>query len=148
MDEFFPFLGLWAWWVAAGVLLVLELLSPGIFFIWLGIAAGLTGLIDSIVDLPWQAELLIFAVLSVVTVLAGRRFYRGPGTEPEDNPYLNRRQLGYVGRTFTLKQPIVDGRGKLSIEDTLWQIEGPDMPAGAHVRVTAASGMTLKVEAV
>jgi hypothetical protein len=147
METLFPFLGHWAWWVAAGVLLVLELLSPGIFFIWLGIAAALTGLIDTVVDMPWQAELLVFAALSVVAVLAGRRFYRGPGTEPEDNPFLNRRQQGYVGRTFTLKQPIVDGRGKLTIEDTLWEIEGKDMPAGTHVRVISASGMTLKVEA-
>lgn len=146
MDQLFPFLGHWAWWVAAGVLLLLELLSPGVFFIWLGIAAALTGLLDSIVDLPWEAEFLLFAALSVVAVLIGRRFYRGPAAEPEDNPFLNRRQLGYVGRRFTLQTPIVDGRGKLAIEGTIWEIEGSDAPAGSHVKVTAVHGMRLKVK--
>ena len=134
MNQLFPFLGTWAWWVAAGLLLLLELLSPGIFFIWLAIAAALTGLLETFFDLPWQAEFLAFAALSVVSVLVGRRFYRGPGSVPEDNPHLNRRQQGYVGRTFSLDQPIVDGRGKLTIEGTMWKVEGPDMPAGSHVK--------------
>jgi membrane protein implicated in regulation of membrane protease activity len=65
---------------------------------------------------------------------------------PEDNPFLNRRQLGYVGRTFTLKDPIVDGRGKLAIEDTVWEIEGPDLAAGRRIKVTAVRNMSLIVE--
>jgi inner membrane protein len=97
-------------------------------------------------DLPWQAELLLFAVLSAVAVYSGKRFYKGPGMEPADNPYLNRRQMGYVGRTFTLKEPIIDGRGRLTIEDTVWEIEGPDLSAGTRVKVTAVSGMSLIVE--
>ena len=60
--------------------------------------------------------------------------------EPADNPYLNRRQMGYVGRSFTLKEPIVDGRGKLTIEDTVWEIEGPDLAPGTRVKVTAGRG--------
>ena len=95
--------------------------------------------------LPWQAELLLFAFLSVVAVFAGRRFYKGPSMEPADNPYLNRRQLGYIGRTFTLKDAIVDGRGKLAIEDTVWEIEGPDLAAGTRVKVTAVRNMALIV---
>lgn len=145
MEQFFPFLGSWLWFVAAGIFLLLELLSPGIFFLWLGIAAALTGLADNLQGLPWQAELLIFAGLSIVTVLVGRRFYSGPSLTPEDNPYLNRRQMGYVGRSFTLSQPIVNGRGKLTIEDTVWEVEGPDMLAGTRVTVTAVKDMNLVV---
>ena len=145
MDQLVPFLGNWVWFVAAGLFLLLELLSPGVFFIWLGIAAALTGVVDNLHDLPWQGELLLFAVLAVVSVVIGRRVYQGPAMEPQDNPYLNRRQLGYVGRSFTLKQPIVDGRGKLTIEDTVWEIEGPDLAAGARIKVTAVKDMTLLV---
>jgi membrane protein implicated in regulation of membrane protease activity len=148
MDQVFPFLGHWVWWVAAGILLLLELVSPGVFFIWLAIAAGLTGLADTVFDMPWQAELLLFAALSVVAVLAGRVVYKGPHAEPEDNPYLNRRQLSYVGRTFTLKEPIVNGRGKLTIEDTIWEVEGPDLTAGTRVKVTSVQGMSLMVQPV
>ena len=145
MDQFFPLLGHWVWWVAAGIMLMLELVAPGVFFIWLAIAAALTGVADNALDLPWQAELLVFAALAAVSVFAGRRIYRGRNTEPDDNPYLNRRQLSYVGRSFTLKQPILNGRGKLVIDDTIWEIEGPDMVPGARVTVTAVDGMRLQV---
>lgn len=147
MEQLFPILGDWVWFVTAGIFLLLELLSPGVFFIWLGVAAALVGIIDNVHDLPWQAELVLFAVLAVISVIAGRRFYKGPAMEPRDNPHLNRRQLGYVGRSFTLGEPIVNGRGKLTIEDTVWQIEGPDMPAGTRVKVTAVNDMTLVVAA-
>ena len=145
MENLFPILGNWVWFVAAGIFLLLELLSPGVFFIWLGVAAALTGLIDNLHDLPWQGELVVFAVLAVISVVAGRRFYKGPAMQPADNPFLNRRQLGYVGRSFTLKQPIVNGRGKLTIEDTVWEIEGPDMETGTRIKVTAVNDMTLVV---
>jgi membrane protein implicated in regulation of membrane protease activity len=146
MEHLFPILGKFVWFVAAGLLLLLELMSPGVFFIWLAAAAAVLGIADLLVDLPWQAELLLFAALSAVAVFAGRRIYKGPGMVPEDNPFLNRRQLGYVGRTFTLKDPIVDGRGKLAIEDTVWEIEGPDLAAGSRIKVTAVRNMSLIVE--
>ena len=147
MEQLFPILGNWVWFVAAGIFLLLELLSPGVFFIWLGIAAALTGVIDNVLDLAWQGELVVFAILAVITVVVGRRFYKGQAMEPKDNPHLNRRQDGYVGRSFTLAQPIVNGRGKLTIADTVWQIEGPDMAAGTRVKVTAVNDMTLVVAA-
>lgn len=147
MEHFIPYLGYWIWWVIAGLLLILELLAPGIFFIWLAVAAGLTGLADMAFDLSWQAELLMFAGFSLVSVIAGRKVYRGRNVEPEDNPYLNRRQHGFIGRSFTLDQPIANGRGKLTVDDTIWEIEGPDLAAGAQVRVTAVSGMRLVVAA-
>ena len=147
MEQLFPFLGNWVWFVAAGIFLMLELLSPGVFFIWLGIAAAITGIIDNLHDLPWQGELVLFAFLAVVSVVIGRRLYAGPAMEPADNPFLNRRQMGYVGRSFTLNQPIVNGRGKLTIEDTMWEIEGPDLAAGTRIKVTAVKDMTLVVEA-
>lgn len=145
MEHFIPFLGYWIWWVIAGLLLILELMAPGIFFIWLAIAAGLTGLADMIFGLSWQAELLVFAGLSLVSVFAGRSIYRGRNAEPEDNPYLNRRQLSYVGRSFKLDEPISNGRGKLTIEDTIWDVEGPDLAQGSLVKVTGVSGMRLTV---
>jgi inner membrane protein len=145
MQHFIPALGHWVWLVAAGVLLILELIAPGIFLIWLGIAAMITGLVVMAVDLGWQAEFLLFAGLSVVSVLVGRRVYAGGASEPDDNPHLNRRQLGYVGRVFTLTQPVVNGRGKLIIEDSVWEVEGPDMPAGTRVAVSAVNDMVLVV---
>ncbi len=148
MAEFFPLLGDWLWWVAAGLFLFLELLAPGIFFMWLAFAAAVTGLVDIVFDLPWQAELMIFALVAAISVYGGRRFYKGPANEPEDNPHLNKRQYNYLGKSYTLKDPIRNGLGRLSIDDTVWEIEGPDLPSGARVKVTAVDGSRLVVSAV
>jgi membrane protein implicated in regulation of membrane protease activity len=148
MEHFFPFLGYWIWWVAAGILLILELMAPGVFLIWLAAAAAVTGLADMMFSMTWQVELLVFAALSVVSVAAGRVVYRGRSAEPADNEYLNRRQHGYIGRSFTLAEPIANGRGKLTIDDTIWEIEGPDLARGSQVKVISVSGMRLQVAAV
>ena len=60
-------------------------------------------------------------------------------------PFLNRRDGGYVGRVFTLDKPIVDGVGTVRIDDTVWRVTGPDMPAGKRVRVEHADGAMLHV---
>ena len=63
-----------------------------------------------------------------------------------DQPTLNRRADSYVGRQFTLTQPVIDGVGSLHVDDSQWRISGPDLPAGSRVRVVAADGVTLRVE--
>ncbi len=145
MEELFPFLGSWVWWVIAGLLLFLELMAPGVFFIWLAIAAGLTGLADTMFDLPWQAEALLFAAAALVSVLVGRAVLKRRASSDSDHPHLNQRQRAFIGKSFTLKEPIRDGRGKLVIDDTVWDVMGPDAPAGSHVKVTGTDGMRLMV---
>jgi membrane protein implicated in regulation of membrane protease activity len=53
-----------------------------------------------------------------------------------------------VGRVFTLEKPIVDGFGTVRIDDTIWRVAGPDVPAGSRVRVVQADGANLTVAAV
>lgn len=59
---------------------------------------------------------------------------------------VNRRGEQYVGRRFTLDQPIVNGDGKLRIDDSVWRVAGEDMAAGTIVRVVGADGVILKVQ--
>lgn len=148
MEQFVPVLGQWLWWIVAGVLLILELTAPGVFFIWLAIAAALTGVADLMLGLSWQGELLIFAVFAVFSVAGGRALFKRGSDRGSDHPTLNRRQKGFVGQSYTLQQPIVDGRGKLIIEDSVWEVRGPDLPAGARVKVTGTDDMRLVVVAV
>ena len=145
MGELVPILGTWFWWVAAGVLLILELMAPGVFFIRLAVAAAFTGLVDMQTPMSWQAELLIFAAASVVSVLAGRALL-SRRVNNGDNQYLNQRQQRFIGHTYVLKHAIVDGRGKLTIEDTTWDIRGADLPAGSRVKVVGTDGPELIVE--
>jgi membrane protein implicated in regulation of membrane protease activity len=141
-------LGPWAWIILGLALMGLELLAPGVFFLWLGLAALLTGLIDWGFGLSWQASALSFAVLSVVAVLAGRAITRRPDEEDEAASNLNRRAHALIGQTFTLEAPIVDGSGRIRVGDSSWRVTGPSAPAGASVRVVRVEGATLVVETV
>lgn len=144
---FFEGASYWGWWILGIVLVVLEVLAPGAVFLWMGIAAGVVGLIVFIApDLAWEHQLLIFAVLSVASILIARRYLKSRPIET-DQPSLNRRGSQYIGRVFTLAEPIVDGRGRLHVDDTMWKIEGSDMNQGAKIVVTAVDGVVLVVEA-
>ena len=135
----------WHWWIFAGILLLIEVLAPSFYFLWLSIAAALTGLI--LLGLPalgWQYQLLFFSGLSVVSIVLFRRYQRH-NPSATDQPALNRRGEQYVGRTFTLDQPVVNRVGKLRIDDSTWRITGDDLPAGTHVKVTGVDGVVLKI---
>ena len=93
----------------------------------------------------WQAELVIFAIVSVVSIVAFRK-WSDKNPEATDQPSLKRRGDQYVGRTFTLAEPIVNGQGKLYVDDSTWKIEGDDCDTGIQVRVTGVDGVVLRVE--
>lgn len=137
-------LGGWSWWVLGLVLLAVEILLPGFFFLWFGIAAILIGVSALLIDWPWQMQVVGFLVLSVVSALLARRFIGNRGGETADT-HLNIRASRLEGRTFVLAEPIVEGRGRVKIDDGVWQVRGPDAPAGARVRVTGADGTVLTV---
>lgn len=137
----------WNWWVIAVFLVGIEVFAPGAVFLWMGIAAAIVGFVLlAVPELTWQIQLLIFAVISVVSIYVWRYVLRDrfPGKVP--GRVLNRRGASYVGRTFTLKEPIVDGTGLLHVDDSRWKVEGEDLPAGAKVKVVAIEGTVLKVE--
>lgn len=142
--SFFSQLGNWNWFIVGGLLLALEVMVPGTFMLWLGLAAIATGVIGFIVSMSWQTQIVIFAILSVISVLLGRRIYPTVITET-DKPFLNRRADAFVGRIFTLDEPIVSGTGRVRVDDTTWRVIGPDCPAGTKVRVEKADGATLIV---
>ena len=142
-------LGLWVWWMLGLLLLAAELVAPGVFLIWIGMAALVIGLLSLIfwemAFWGWQVQLLLFAVLSVSFALAGRRFYSSCN-DTSDEPNLNRRGDSLVGRTATLHEPIAEGRGRIRLDDTWWTVMGPNLPAGTQVRIVTSSGRDLTVE--
>lgn len=146
MPEMLTSWGYWTWWIIAGILLILELLLPGVFFLWLGIAAAGIGFLALLIVLPWQVEILLFGGFAVALILIAKPWVEKRNLEQSDRPNLNRRLYDYVGRDYVLEKPIENGRGRLRIDDTLWVVEGPDLPAGAWVRVTGIDGVKLIVE--
>jgi membrane protein implicated in regulation of membrane protease activity len=140
--------GDWTWIILGLILLGLELLAPGTFFMWLGLAALGVGVIALLVDLAWQLEVLLFGVFALAFIFAGRQFFARSGDESTDTPGLNERGKMHLGRELTLEEPLVGGTGRVKLGDTMWRIEGPDLPAGARVRVTDVRGATLLVDAL
>lgn len=137
----------WIWWSAAGLLLLGEMLIPGASLLWLGLAALATGAVLVVFpELPLLVQALLFGAFAAVAVASYLRWFRK--REPvSDRPLLNQRAQQLVGREFVLFEPIDNGRGRLKIGDALWTVEGPELPAGTQVRVTATDGLSLTVAA-
>jgi len=136
----------WHWLILAVVLIILEILMPGAYFLWMGVSAAIVGgAMFVFPQMPILVQVLIFAVLSVITVVMYKS-YRKKNPFVTDEPALNRRGEQYIGRNFTLREPIVNGEGKIKVDDTTWKITGRDIDAGETVRVVAVEGSTLVVE--
>lgn len=137
----------WHWWILAGLLLILELTAPAFFFLWLGIAAAAVGLILLVFpSIDLETQLILFAIASIVAILAWRK-YRETRPSTTDQPNLNRRGQQYIGRVFSLSSAIVNGVGKVTVDDSTWKVKGPDLPKGTHIKVTGVDGVVFNVEA-
>ena len=147
MTDMFVSLGTWNWLIFGFILMALEVLAPGVFLFWLGLAALLVGLISFAVVISWQFQLVMFAVFAVAAVPAWRHFAKSASSHSASNPFLNRRTEAMIGREFTLEKPIIDGNGTVRIGDTVWRVAGPDTPAGTRVKVVQVDGANLTVAA-
>jgi membrane protein implicated in regulation of membrane protease activity len=147
MAEMFSTLGTWNWLVFGLLLMGLELMLPGVFLFWVGLAALLVGLLSVVIAPPWQLQLLLFAVFAAAAVPVWRRIARSNSGVSNSNPFLNKRSEAMIGRVFTLEKPIVDGAGTVRIDDTIWRVAGPDTPAGTRVKIVRADGASLTVAA-
>ena len=145
MAEMFVTLGTWNWLVFGLLLMGLELMLPGVFLFWIGLAALLVGLLSVVIAPPWQLQLLMFAVFAAAAVPVWRRVARSNSGVSNSNPFLNKRSEAMIGRVFTLEKPIIDGTGTVRIDDTIWRVAGPDAPAGSRVRIVQADGASLTV---
>ncbi|PWR24891.1 NfeD family protein [Zavarzinia aquatilis] len=147
MPDAMPEVVFWYWYALAGVLLILEILAPGVLFLWLaigGFVAGTLLLLLPGVDLVYQV--LVFAIASALSLLAGQKWLRR--RPPEALPGLNQRADALVGTEAVLAEAIENGQGRAHLGGSSWRVTGADLPAGTKVRVVAANGTSLKVERV
>jgi membrane protein implicated in regulation of membrane protease activity len=142
----FDHLQFWHWFILAAVFAGIEMVTPGFFFIWLGGAALVIGLVALVFSgMGWELQLILFAALSGLSVLGWYKFGRKV-TIATDDVNLNRRGDSLIGRTGALVEPIVNGRGRVKIGDSVWSAEGEDAPDGAKVLITGVRGAVLVVE--
>ena len=154
LTDIITHLGVWNWLILGCILLALEIVVPGVHFLWFGLAALIAGALmmilgalapDFAATIDWPVQLIGYALISTAIVFAVRR-YASPSDAPSDQPDLNARSAQYVGRTFVVAVAITGGRGKAHVGDTLWVVKGKDAPKGASVRVTGFEGPVLIVE--
>ncbi len=142
-------------WLTLGVLFfAIELFAPSTFLLWPAVAAIGTGLITWLSPLlgwpviSWQLQIALFAILAIIATLFGRHFFKNNLNKESAYPTLNRRGESVKGRRITLTEPIVNGVGSATIDNTRWRLVGPDTPAGSNLRVTGTDGASLTVEPV
>ena len=144
MNNFITHLTWWHWMVLAVLLAAAETLVPGAVCIWFAAAAAVIGLLLVVIPIPWQWQLLGFGVLGIVALLLFRS-YRQKHPQADEQPNLNLRGRQYIGTELVLIEPIEQGSGKARLGDGVWKVAGPELPAGARVRVVGVDGTILKV---
>ncbi len=135
----------WLWLALGLALIVGEMTIPGVFLIWLSGAAIITGLVTWLVPIGLPLEIVLFAVLAIVSVFIGRNYLRANPIEPAD-PKMNDRGARAVGETVTVTQVIEDGSGRVKLGDSEWLARGPDAEPGTKMRVASHDGAVLLVE--
>jgi len=136
----------WYWGVLAAVLLVFEMMMPGVVFLFLAIGAAVAGLLLAIAsDIAVEWQLLVFAGAAIASAILLRPWLRRLQNR-KGEPTINARGAALIGRTFALDQPILGGRGRAILGDGSWIVTGPDMVSGAKVKVVAVNGTELAVE--
>lgn len=135
----------WLWLIAAALLGIAELIVPGVFLIWIAVAAALTGLAALVTGVPIAFQFLLFGLLSIGSVYAGRRWY-ATNPVPSSDPLLNDRAARLIGRHVTVVSAIRGGEGRVRVGDSVWSCRGEDCDEGARVRVTGAEGNCLLVD--
>ena len=142
----FDSLEYWHWWILALLLVILEVFSPAVFFMWMGIGAAITGLLLLLFpQMNWEVQFVIFALLCIASITAVRLWLKRNPIH-SDRPLLNKRGEELIGRVFTVERPIVNGSGRVRVGESSWKVEGPDCDAGTRVRVVAADAALLQVE--
>lgn len=132
----------WIIWLVAGlVLLMLEMLAPGVFMMWLGLAALGTGLATFAAEFGFELQVIIFGVLATISLAVGLRLRRHPTR-------LNTQQSGLAGRPATAL--VFRGReGRVRVGDSDWAARVPTDVAqpdpGTRLRVEGVDGTVLIV---
>ena len=135
----------WLWTIGGIILLILGMVAPGVFLLFVGAAAIATGIFTLLFDLGLPAQLGLFVIYSLLAVMAGRRFYANADVDSSD-PLLNDRAARLVGRIVTVVEAVDDHSGRVRVGDGDWSARGGPAQPGDKVRVTGIDGNCLRVE--
>ena len=136
----------WLFTIGGVVLLIAEVVAPGFFLLFIGVAALLTGVLALLFGLGLIPQLAIFAVLAYLSVhFGGRRFYAAR-YDYSSAPDLNDPTRRLLGRVVTVVQPVDSDGGRVKLGDSEWSARGASAAIGDRVRIVDVDGNCLKVE--
>lgn len=148
LESFLEQTEFWHWLIFGGILIILEVVLPGTILLWTGISAVIVGLLQLMFPaMPWELQMVIFAVLSLVTVTGYRIWIKKRPIETLD-PTLNKRGAQYIGREVTVQETQLGGRGRTMLDDSTWLIrseDGEELNRDSIYRVTGVDGATLLI---
>jgi len=134
------------WWLIGGLLLLMaELVAPGVFLLFIGAAAMVTGAFVLQFDLGIGPALILFAIYTALAVAIGRKVYGNRNVDSPD-PLLNDRSARLIGRSVTVVTAVDEGSGRVRVGDSEWSARGGPAQPGELVRVVAVEGNCLRVE--
>jgi len=147
--EFFD-ISFWHWLVLGLIFLIIELTTGTVVLLWLSAACvGVAAILMISPDTIWQYQLAWYVFFVIDTIIIWKIYRKVMPSQETLAPHkLNRRSEQYVGRVFSLSEPIINGVGKIRVDDSTWRVSGEDCSLETKVEVIAAEGMILKVKQV
>ena len=148
LSGLFDNLQFWHWLIFGIILIILEIFSPAAFFMWMGVAAGVTGLALLIFpNISWEMQFVLFSVASIVSILLGRAFFERKDINIED-PTVSQIRSELIGNIYRVEKAIQNGTGRIIVGESTWKAVGPDCDVNSQVKVVGVKGSVLEVEQV
>ena len=137
----------WLWAIGGVLLLIAEVLAPGFFLLFVGVAAIATGIFTLMFGLGLVPQLVLFALYAVLAVMLGKRFYAQPHVA-DHNLRLNDPGKRLIGKSVLVVDPVDEHGGRVKVGDGEWTARGGPAAAGERVTITGVEGNCLTVEPV
>ncbi|MGE5600521.1 MAG: NfeD family protein [Pseudomonadota bacterium] len=135
----------WLWMIGGILLLIAEIIAPGFFLVFIGVAALATGAFTLLFGMPLAFQLILFTIYALVAVMIGRKVYANQAADSSD-PLLNDRVARMVGKSVTVIEMVDEHSGRVRVGDSEWSARGGPGRPGERVRITGVDGNCLLVE--
>lgn len=139
------------WFLVGLVLLVMELVLPGLIVGFFGIGAWIVAVTCLMTEIGINAQLIIFIVSSVLSLVLLRRWLKGiflghAGSKQDLKHDLEE----YVGQRALVKEKIVPKLGgKVEFHGSNWEAQADqEIAEGTVVEIVGKDNITFKVKAL
>ncbi|MGC7559402.1 NfeD family protein [Pasteurella sp. PK-2025] len=147
--EWFSTWGTWHWLILGFVLLIAELLIPGVFLLWWGLSAVVIAAVMALLPNVSLTVLAIsYAILAILLSVVWWKYQHNKDQTDQLHSSLNQRDHAMLGTKGSVQEIAANGIGRGHFGDTTWRIQGANLQVGDLIEVYQVEGITLKVKKV